>query len=264
MISVNWFAQIALRIARATKGAPNKGSFDFCYQGPVDGGGVQIGVGGGFPVWTRASRFVLFLSDARKLLNIGFFNPWFVFAASIGSSWEKKKKKISEQRLCVKFLLSLLSGIVRNCKSSEAHAPSFCQVLPTWTLFTSSTIEAGMFRRLKRTCTDKILRNEKSAQRGSFRPDVPADIWPKTSVRPSKSKKNKHLGTDTPRGRPRKNFGLKNFGLIFSFPKYFGAAAPVRFCVSVRSPKTWVGCVFQIPNHLGAHIRCLQGLDTHI
>ena len=62
---------------------------------------------------------------------------------------------------------------------------------------------------------EKILRNEKSAQRGSFRPDVPADIRPKTSVRPSKSWKNYHFGTDMPRGRPRKNFGLKNFGLIF-------------------------------------------------
>ena len=49
----------------------------------------------------------------------------------------------------------------------------------------------------------------------SFRPDVPVDIRPKTSVRPSKSWKNKHFGTDMPRGRPRKNFGLKNFGLIF-------------------------------------------------
>ena len=49
----------------------------------------------------------------------------------------------------------------------------------------------------------------------SFRPDVPADIRPKTSVRPSESWKNKHSGTDVPRGRPRKNFGLKNFGLIF-------------------------------------------------
>ena len=49
----------------------------------------------------------------------------------------------------------------------------------------------------------------------SFRPDVPADIRPKASVRPSKSRKNKHFGTDMPRGRPRKNFGLKNFGLIF-------------------------------------------------
>ena len=38
-----------------------------------------------------------------------------------------------------------------------------------------------------------IIRNEKPAQRGSFRPDVPADIGPKTSVRPSKSWKNKHL-----------------------------------------------------------------------
>ena len=56
----------------------------------------------------------------------------------------------------------------------------------------------------------------------SFRPDIPADIRPKTSVRPSKSwKKNKHFGTDMPRGRPRKNFGLKNFGLIFRSLKKF-------------------------------------------
>ena len=39
----------------------------------------------------------------------------------------------------------------------------------------------------------------------------------KTSVRLSKSWKNKHFGTDMPRGRPRKNFGLKNFGLIFRY-----------------------------------------------
>ena len=37
------------------------------------------------------------------------------------------------------------------------------------------------------------FRNEKSSQRGSFRPDVPADIRPITLVRPSKSWKNKHL-----------------------------------------------------------------------
>ena len=36
----------------------------------------------------------------------------------------------------------------------------------------------------------------------------------KTSVRNSKSWKIKHFGTDIPRGRPCKNFGLKNFGLI--------------------------------------------------
>ena len=60
-----------------------------------------------------------------------------------------------------------------------------------------------------------FLRNGNSAQRGSVWPDIPADIRPKTSVRPSKSEKNKHFGTDIPRGRPQKNFGLKNFGLIF-------------------------------------------------
>ena len=32
---------------------------------------------------------------------------------------------------------------------------------------------------------------------------------------PKPGKKNKHFGMDMPRGRPRKNFGLKNFGLIF-------------------------------------------------
>ena len=59
------------------------------------------------------------------------------------------------------------------------------------------------------------IRNENSAWRGSFWPDIPADIRPKTSVRPSKCWKNKHSGTDIPCGRPWKNFGLKNFGLIF-------------------------------------------------
>ena len=57
---------------------------------------------------------------------------------------------------------------------------------------------------------------KKSAQRGSFGPDIPVDIRPKTSVRPSKSwKKTSIFGTDIPDGHPWKNFGLKNFGLIF-------------------------------------------------
>ena len=42
------------------------------------------------------------------------------------------------------------------------------------------------------------VRNEKSAQRGSVGPDIPADIRPKTSVRPSKSWKNKHFGDGHP------------------------------------------------------------------
>ena len=39
-----------------------------------------------------------------------------------------------------------------------------------------------------------FFRNEKSAQRGSFGPDIPADIRPKTSVRPSKFWKTSILG----------------------------------------------------------------------
>ena len=50
------------------------------------------------------------------------------------------------------------------------------------------------------------------------------EVFGRTSLRTSGQKlrsgppnpgKNKHLGTDMPRGRPRKNFGLKNFGLMF-------------------------------------------------
>ena len=59
------------------------------------------------------------------------------------------------------------------------------------------------------------IRNEKSAERGSLRPDVPADIRPKTAVRPSKFLKKQAFGHRHATRRPRKNFGLKNFGLIF-------------------------------------------------
>ena len=55
----------------------------------------------------------------------------------------------------------------------------------------------------------------KISPKRKFRPDIPADIPPKTSVRRSKSWKIKHFGTVIPCGRPRKNFGLKNFGLNF-------------------------------------------------
>ena len=72
--------------------------------------------------------------------------------------------------------------------------------------------------------------SENSAQRGSFWPDVPADIQPKTSVSTSKCWKKKHFGTDIPRGRPRKNFGLKNFRLIFR-----SLEKPVAF-LKVRLP----------------------------
>ena len=49
------------------------------------------------------------------------------------------------------------------------------------------------------------------------------EVFGRTSLRTSDQNfgqalqvlENKHFGTDMPRGRPRKNFGLKNFGLIF-------------------------------------------------
>ena len=55
----------------------------------------------------------------------------------------------------------------------------------------------------------------------SFRPDVPADIRPKTSVRPSKSWKNKRFGTDMPRGRPQKKLRSEKLRADFSFPVQF-------------------------------------------
>ena len=39
----------------------------------------------------------------------------------------------------------------------------------------------------RKPLTWEFVRKEKAAQRGSFGPDIPADIGPKTSVRPSKS-----------------------------------------------------------------------------
>ena len=48
---------------------------------------------------------------------------------------------------------------------------SYCNVIPVF---------SGFFLEIK-------FRNEKSAQRASFGPDIPADILPKTSVRRSKS-----------------------------------------------------------------------------
>ena len=43
----------------------------------------------------------------------------------------------------------------------------------------------------------------------------PADIRQKFGQAPQILKKNKHCGADAPCGRPRENFGLRNFGLIF-------------------------------------------------
>ena len=64
------------------------------------------------------------------------------------------------------------------------------------------------------------IRNEKSAQRGGVRPDVPADIRPKTSVRPSRSCKTSIFGTDMPRTtrRPQKRFRSEKLPADFSFP----------------------------------------------
>ena len=61
----------------------------------------------------------------------------------------------------------------------------------------------GMCREFCRNVPlDCWVRNGKSAHEGNSVPEVPADIRPKTSVRPSKSWKSKHCSTGIPRGRP--------------------------------------------------------------
>ena len=60
--------------------------------------------------------------------------------------------------------------------------------------------------------------NEKSAQRGNFGADIPADIRPKASVKPSKSWKQKHFGTDIPRRRPWKKLRSEKPRADFCFP----------------------------------------------
>ena len=61
------------------------------------------------------------------------------------------------------------------------------------------------------------FRNEKPAQRPKFSAGRPCGHPAKNFGQALQilENKNKHFGTDMPRGRPRKNFGLKNFGLIF-------------------------------------------------
>ena len=49
--------------------------------------------------------------------------------------------------------------------------------------------------------------------------------------------KNKHFGTDIPHGRPWKNFGLKNFGLIFR-SLLFLAAIPHPAAKGVRQKES--------------------------
>ena len=61
----------------------------------------------------------------------------------------------------------------------------------------------------------KSLRNKKSAQRGSFRPDVPADIRPKTSVRfsnPGGKKKTSLLAQTWRVDVHEKTLGLTSLG----------------------------------------------------
>ena len=62
----------------------------------------------------------------------------------------------------------------------------------------------------------ELFRSENSAQRGKFSAGHPCGHPAKNFGQGLQIlEKNKHFGTDIPRGRPWKNFGLKNFGLIF-------------------------------------------------
>ena len=60
-----------------------------------------------------------------------------------------------------------------------------------------------------------FCRNKNSAQRGSFWPDIPADIRLKASVRPSNPGKTSILERTSRADVHEKNSDLKNFGLTY-------------------------------------------------
>ena len=91
-------------------------------------------------------------------------------------------------------------------------------------------VRGGVFRRFqvcKRSCrTPKVLQNSGGGrgEPSGTKIQPKEEVFGRTSLRTSRQKlrsgppnpgKTKHFGTDMPRGHPRKNFGLKNFGLIF-------------------------------------------------
>ena len=106
------------------------------------------------------------------------------------------------------------------CKHGEFHSDPVCtnpvqndpifssaQGFPSVAKLEIKNLLCERFRRAFRNLlwqfrAEHCFRNKNSAQRGSFGPDIPADVPPKTSVRPSKSWKNKHVGTHIRRGRP--------------------------------------------------------------
>ena len=75
------------------------------------------------------------------------------------------------------------------------------------------------------------LRNEKSAQRPKFSAGRPCGHPAKNFGQALEMLENKHFGTDMQRGRPRKNFGLKNFGLIFR--SLFSLSLSLSICLSI-------------------------------
>ena len=80
-------------------------------------------------------------------------------------------------------------------------------------------IRGSFWRFVRKPFEAPYLRNENSAQRGSFWPDIPADIRPKTSVRPSKSWKTSILERTSCADIHEKTSVWKTSGW-FSAPQY--------------------------------------------
>ena len=77
-----------------------------------------------------------------------------------------------------------------------------------------------------------IVRNEKSAQRGSFGPDIPADIPadipPKTSVRPSKSWKKQAYRNGHPTRTSMQKLRSEKLRADFPFPRFRARSTTTR------------------------------------
>ena len=80
----------------------------------------------------------------------------------------------------------------------------------------SPDARATKFKINYQNAKERKVRNEKSAQRGSLGLGYPCGHPTKNfGQAPQILESKQRFGTVIPRGRPRKDFGLKNFGLIF-------------------------------------------------
>ena len=121
-------------------------------------------------------------------------HPWYTLPG-LGRCSRKEEAAVGWAQLQAISVIELLDNVHRRHPSGR-HLCVFQQDAPiTWSVL--------------------FFRNEKISPKRKFWGGYPCGHPAENFGQASKSWKKKHFGTDIPRGRPWKNFGLKNFGLIF-------------------------------------------------